>query len=211
MPVNTSGRRAKQSGRGRNGLKTARATPRTGPAHYDMKLDDTQIAKVREWIDQGLKVAEVQSRITNEFGVSLTYMEARFLLDDLRLRPKDPPPPPVAPAGSPSPLAGPAGAVPAPSAPSKLAPAAAAAPLKTVPADESALGGSVSVTVDQIARPGALVSGKVTFRDGQDAQWQLDQYGRLGVIPGKPGYKPSQADVIEFQAQLEGVMARMGY
>lgn len=176
-----------------------------------MKLDDTQIAKVREWIDQGLKVAEVQTKLSNEFGVSLTYMEARFLLDDLRLRPKDPPPPPAGTPAPASPLAPPPGGGPASSPAAPRATPGGPSPLKTVPADDAALGGSVSVTVDQIARPGALVSGKVTFRDGQDAQWQLDQYGRLGVIPGKPGYKPSQADVMEFQAQLESVMARMGY
>ncbi|MCC6234687.1 MAG: hypothetical protein IT580_18740 [Verrucomicrobiales bacterium] len=174
-----------------------------------MKLDDIQTAKVREWIDQGLKVAEVQTRLSAEFGLTLTYMEARFLLDDLRLRPKDPPPAPVAPptaltASGPNPAAAAASARPG-------AGPGPASSLKTVPADESALGGSVSVTVDQIARPGALVSGKVTFRDGHEAQWQLDQSGRLGVIPGKPGYKPSPADVAEFQAQLETVLMRLGY
>jgi hypothetical protein len=70
--------------------------------------------------------------------------------------------------------------------------------------------GHVSVTVDQLARPGAIVSGKVTFSDGQRADWYLDQNGRLGVVPGQQGYKPSAADVQQFQVALQSELARMG-
>ena len=178
----------------------------------DMKLDDAQMARVRQWIEQGMKVAEVQNRLAEEFGLRLTYMEARFLLDDLQLKPKDPPPAPkaaanvggssLASAGRETPgvgggsagggLAGPSGA-----------------PLKTTPM--GGVPGGVSVSVDSLARPGALVSGKVTFSDGQGADWQMDQYGRLGLAPKVPGYKPTQADLASFQAELEAAMARMGY
>ena len=64
--------------------------------------------------------------------------------------------------------------------------------------------------VDQIARPGAIVSGKVTFSDGQKAEWYLDQTGRLGVLPAQQGYKPSAADVQEFQMALQEQLQRMG-
>ncbi len=37
--------------------------------------------------------------------------------------------------------------------------------------------------VDTVARPGAMVSGSVTFSDGQKGHWYLDQMGRLGVAP----------------------------
>jgi hypothetical protein len=69
----------------------------------------------------------------------------------------------------------------------------------------------VSVTVDQLARPGAIVSGKVAFSDGQQADWHLDQTGRLGVAPRQQGYKPSAADVQQFQAALEKEISRMGF
>ena len=72
-------------------------------------------------------------------------------------------------------------------------------------------GGKVSVGVDQIARPGAIVSGKVTFSDGQTADWYLDQAGRLGVVPKQQGYKPSAADVQEFQLALQQEVAKLGY
>jgi len=163
-----------------------------------MKLDETQTQKVAAWIAAGAKLSEIQSRLASEFGIKLTYMEARFLVDDLKLTPHDPEPPkvvepPVAPA----------------------APAAAAKPLTTTPvppAEAAALpGGKVSVTVDQIARPGTVVSGKVTFSDGQTAEWYLDQTGRLGVVPKQTGYKPSAADVQDFQLALQQEVAKLGY
>jgi len=104
---------------------------------------------------------------------------------------------PVAPA--------PAGA-PAPEAAS----ASAAAPLEDAPLPPAG-GGKVSVTVDQITRPGSIVSGKVTFSDGQLAEWYLDQTGRLGVVPKQLGYKPSAADVQDFQLALQQEVAKLGY
>ena len=45
---------------------------------------------------QGAKLSEIQTRLASEFGLKLTYMEVRFLVDDLKLTPKDPEPPKVA-------------------------------------------------------------------------------------------------------------------
>jgi hypothetical protein len=69
----------------------------------------------------------------------------------------------------------------------------------------------VAVTVDQLTRPGAIISGKVAFSDGQQADWYLDQTGRLSVAPKQQGYKPSAADVQQFQAALQSEIARMGF
>ena len=159
-----------------------------------MKLDENQTQKVAAWIAAGAKLSEIQSRLAAEFGIKLTYMEARFLVDDLKLTPHDPEPPKVV---------------------EPPAPAAGANPLTTTPvppAEAAALpGGKVSVTVDQIARPGTVVSGKVTFSDGQTAEWYLDQTGRLGVVPKQTGYKPSAADVQDFQLALQQEVAKLGY
>ena len=65
--------------------------------------------------------------------------------------------------------------------------------------------------VDQVTRPGALVSGKVTFSDGKGADWYLDQMGRLGLVPKETGYKPSEADLMEFQAELQNELSRQGF
>jgi hypothetical protein len=65
--------------------------------------------------------------------------------------------------------------------------------------------------VDHLAKPGAIVSGQVTFSDGQTADWYLDQTGRLGVAPKVTGYKPTAADVQQFQAALQAELAKLGF
>jgi hypothetical protein len=158
-----------------------------------MNLDEAQRQRVNAWVLQGAKLSEIQNRLAEEFSLKLTYMEVRFLVDDLKLKLKDPEPPKV--------VAAPA------AAPSKLTAEKNPAPEGTLPAS----GGKVSVIVDQITKPGAIVSGKVTFSDGQTADWYLDQTGRLGVVPKQQGYKPSAADVQEFQIALQQEVAKLGY
>src|SRR5437899_13098571 len=113
-----------------------------------MHLDDAQRKKVAEWIAQGLKLSDIQSRLASELGVRMTYMDVRLLVDDLKLTPKD-----VAPskpiqttlsAGGASPVATtrPATAKPGPAVAKPAAPAGKPA--------------GVSVALDQIARPGAV-------------------------------------------------------
>jgi hypothetical protein len=153
-----------------------------------MNLDEAQKNKVSGWIREGLKLSEIQNRLLSEYGVKLTYMEVRLLVDDLKLVPKDPEP------------AKPAAAAPAPPG---LGPGV---PEPTMPPS----GRGVSVAVDQLARPGTLASGKVTFSDGQKAEWYLDQSGRLGLSPQQKGYRPPQGDVEEFQMTLEAELSRMG-
>jgi hypothetical protein len=154
-----------------------------------MNLDPAQRQKVAAWIADGAKLSEIQTRLAAELSLKLTYMEVRLLVDDLKLTPKDPEPPKVVEP-------------PAAKAPEPKAAAPAAAPAEPA--------GGVSVTVDKVTRPGAIVSGKVTFSDGQAADWYLDQMGRLGVAPKQPGYKPAAADVQQFQAALEKEITRMG-
>lgn len=160
-----------------------------------MNLNEAQRQQVAAWVADGLKLSEIQTRLAAELGVGLTYMEVRLLVDDLKLTPKDPEPPKPA-----TPVATPAASAKPPDALEEAAPA-------TPPG----AAGSVSVTVDKLARPGTLVSGKVTFSDGVTAEWYLDQTGRLGVIPKQQGYKPSAADVQQFQMALEGELAKLGF
>jgi hypothetical protein len=161
-----------------------------------MNLDERQRRKVAEWIEQGAKLSEIQTRISKEFSISMTYMDVRFLIDDLKLKPKDTQP-----------------AAPVAIAPAKQTAGSAPAKGTTPPLPTSAepAAGGVSVTVDQIARPGAVVSGKVKFSDGKGAAWLIDQMGRPGLIPDEQGYRPSQADIAEFQVQLQDELARMGF
>jgi hypothetical protein len=70
--------------------------------------------------------------------------------------------------------------------------------------------GIVSTTMDSLTLPGALVSGKVTFSDGETAVWMLDQTGRPGLDPDTEGYRPSQEDITEFQKQLRDLIQKSG-
>jgi hypothetical protein len=65
--------------------------------------------------------------------------------------------------------------------------------------------------LDQIARPGAVVSGKVTFSDGNKAEWYFDQMGRLGMVPQTPGYRPPTSDLQQFQSLLDKELSKMGF
>jgi hypothetical protein len=164
-----------------------------------MNLDEEQRKRVGEWIAQGLKLSEIQTRLASDLGLTMTYMEARLLVDDLKLTPKDPEPVKHVESVLTAPAAAPA---PAARQPGTAAPAPVQPPGATR---------KVSVSVDQLARPGALVSGKVTFSDGNTAAWQLDQSGRLGLFPQQPGYRPPAADVEEFQLALETELAKAGF
>jgi hypothetical protein len=167
-----------------------------------MNLDEAQRKQVAQWVASGHKLSEIQNRLDSELGIRLTYMDVRLLVDDLKLTPKDPEP--AKPLGTtlsahgpgPSPAAAQAGRS------ERSRPEAAKPPAGT---------GTISLSVDQLARSGALVSGKVTFSDGQPADWYLDQSGRFGLMPRQTGYRPSAADLQQLQMKLESELARMGF
>src|SRR4051812_13730274 len=100
-----------------------------------MNLDEAQRNKVAAWIAEGLKLSDIQNRLMAEMGIKMTYMDVRFLVDDLKLTPKDPEIKPTPPQASALTAATPGPAVDRPATP---APGAA----------------GVNVKVDQVARPG---------------------------------------------------------
>jgi hypothetical protein len=148
-----------------------------------MSLSEEQKASVANWVEAGEEMGAIQNRIKNEFGLTLTYMEVRFLLDDLKVVPKSEPEPEPDTKDEDSEV---------------LEPEPAPGP------------GRVSLTIDQITKPSALISGKVTFSDGQRAEWMLDQMGRLSLNPDTPGYRPAQDDVMAFQMELQSMARRQG-
>jgi hypothetical protein len=156
-----------------------------------MQIDEAQRKKVAAWVAEGLKLSEIQNRLIAELGLRMTYMEVRMLVDDLKLVPKDIEPPKTA-----SSLVNAGTAPKGPAAESPPAPANAP--------------GGVTVSVDQLARPGAMVSGKVTFSDGNKAEWYFDHSGRLALATQKQGYRPPPEDLQEFQAALDAELAKMG-
>ena len=165
-------------------------------------LSEEQKAAVEEWARNGAQLPDIQKRLIEEFELNVTYMDTRFLVLDLgvELRPEEK----DEPAGSPDPSgeavsAGPGGII-------DIEPAAADAGQDPAPSPSPA--GGVTVTTDELARPGALVSGQVTFSDGQRAVWLIDEMGRLGLDPDTPGYQPSQADAMAFETELRRLLER---
>ena len=53
-----------------------------------MKLTDEQVAAVAGWMQEGATLSEVQRRLEREFSFRITYMDLRFLIDDLDLEVK---------------------------------------------------------------------------------------------------------------------------
>lgn len=50
-----------------------------------MALDSTQKEALASWIREGVSLSDAQKRLESEFGVRMTYMDVRFLVDDLDL------------------------------------------------------------------------------------------------------------------------------
>lgn len=148
-----------------------------------MELTPEQKASVTDWVKSGMALSDIQKQLESEFGVRMTYMDVRFLVDDLNLELEDEGPEFDQPKVDDDLGAQPGG---------------------------SGTPGEVSVTLDKVARPDALVSGSVTFSDGVKSQWSLDQTGRLALHPSQPGYQPSQEDVQKFQQELQKAVESKG-
>ncbi|MCD8482677.1 MAG: hypothetical protein LR015_08450 [Verrucomicrobia bacterium] len=164
-----------------------------------MQLTQVQQSAVRQWIEAGKTLSEVQTLLRSEHGLSLTYMDVRFLVDDLALEIKSPAKPKADAKTTDL------------SAPAEAQEPAEDDVLDMDPVGEPASAGPVKVSLDRITRPGAVVSGQVTFSDGTSAQWSLDQMGRLGLSGTAPGYKPNQQDIIAFQQRLQELLSSSGY
>lgn len=167
-----------------------------------MSLDEAQKQHVAQWLADGAKLAEIQNRIADEFDISLTYMDVRFLVDDLGVQLKDPEPEPKPKAEEETTAE--------PNQPEELH---TQTPEDSDPSNEkleNQPSGSVSVSLDQITRPGSIISGKATFSDGKTAEWMIDQLGRLGLVPAEEGYKPSESDMMSFQMEIQKAIQGSG-
>lgn len=142
-----------------------------------MKLSPEQQLKIKEWIDGGASLSDVQKQLDSELGIRMTYMEVRFLIDDLNIELQKP-----------------------------------VVPEQKEEEEEEAelMPASVQVSLDRVTRPGSVISGTVTFSDGVNADWSLDQMGRLGFGCKIEGYNPPQEDMQDFQLQLRDLLSRKG-
>lgn len=196
-----------------------------------MPLTPEQKQTVGTWVAAGDNLSAIQKKLNEQFKVSMTYMDVRFLVDDLNLELKDPAPRVSADLSKAAPAQPKAPSAPAPHSASAdqwddaqdeggLPPDsfgeddAPAAGDETEAADAApAPAGNVVVSVDKINLiPGALASGTVTFSDGVTGKWIVDNYGRPGFTEiSQPGYRPSAADAQAFMQQLSGALSQQGF
>jgi hypothetical protein len=168
-----------------------------------MTLTPEQKISVSEWVAAGDNLYAVQKKLADQFKVSMTYMDVRFLVDDLNLQLKDP-----APKADASDVSKGAPAKPAPEKKGFIDKAKEKLGLgkdEGAPDDEAAVpAGGVSVTVDKVSlNPNAMASGTMTFPDGVTGRWIVDLQGRPGIVEvSKPGYRPSPADAQAFMQEL---------
>ena len=179
-----------------------------------MSLTPEQKQAVAAWVAAGDNLSAVQKKLSEQFKVSMTYRDVRFLVDDLGLELKN-----AAPKADASDLskASVPGGGPAHAGPPRGPADDAALPPDGLPEDEGvpaaapAGPGTFSLEVDRLMRPGTMVSGSVTFSDGVSGKWALDQQGRLMLETAQKGYQPSPADVQTFQRELQQQLQRQGY
>ena len=198
-----------------------------------MQITPEQEALVRAWAAEGATLSDIQTRLADECGVRLSYLDTRFLLLDLKVdlveKTKKEPPPPVAPAAAPDAAGGSGDASPdrwneaddaygaAPPLPGQeygepadvADPAGAPGEEPPPPADAAAPGAStLKVDLARIQRPGFAASGSVTCSDGVKGEWGIDNYGRLALaFPDNRGYRPSAADQQAFMQQLRSLLS----
>jgi hypothetical protein len=199
-----------------------------------MTLTPEQQQAVASWVSAGDNLSAIQKKLSEEFKVSMTYRDVRFLVDDLNLSLKDAAPKVDASDVSKAAAAAAPGAARPESgdrserkgffdkAKEKLG--LAKAEDEPLPEDEEpypeelkpappAGGGNVQVSVDKVTLlPGAVASGTVTFSDGVTGKWVIDQYGRPGFTEiSKPGYRPNGSDAQAFMQELTRALQQRGY
>jgi hypothetical protein len=144
---------------------------------------ETRDRFITEKLNEGLSLSEVQKLLGSELGIRLTYLELRLLAADLAVdwERQDPP-----------------------------APDPDSETVEAVLDDEPEGGdGTTRVTISKLVRPGASLSGDVTFASGARAEWYVDPYGRLGLNPEEGSGRPTQDDLREFQEELQRQLGGM--
>ncbi|MEI8088592.1 MAG: hypothetical protein WCG63_03270 [Opitutaceae bacterium] len=183
-----------------------------------MSLTPAQKTTVATWIADGANLSAVQKKLREEFKISMTYMDVRFLVDDLNLTLKDPAPKVDASDVTQAPAA------PAATAEQNLAAGDTDSASVDAEAPEAPIGdnaspaapggpSSVTVVVDAVTLiPGAIAGGTVTFSDGVTGKWIIDQQYRPGFTEiSQPGYRPSPADAQAFMQELGRAMQARGF
>lgn len=146
------------------------------------QLSPEHVQTIRGWAEEGLDLNAIQKKLHEDLGLKLTFMDARFLLQDLDIRIKQPEP-----------------------APREEEPQNAA------PAAPSSLLGKTRVSVDEVTPPHALMTGKVLFKSGAQGVWDIDRSGRINwdAVMGEPTADDLREFEAELQVAIRSRMGGM--
>ena len=142
--------------------------------------NDERKVIVRQLLQEGRTLSQIQDYLRKEKGDSIMYMELRMLLSeipDAKLPEKEfskpvlPPPAPTA-AGTP----------------------------------DGAPASKLSISMDQMPAPGSMISGYARFSSGAKAHWFVNETGQLGMEPELGTGKPTPADMQEFTTELRRML-----
>ena len=165
------------------------------------KLTEDQTSTIKQWAADGAQLNDIQKKIEGEMDLKITYMDVRFLVLDLEITIRDIEAEEAVKKAEEDALKG----------PDEIA-------LEVVEPDLSGITegdvdvlppatavNSVVVTVDSIAKPGLMASGRVTFSDGETGDWYIDEAG-LGINPDNDDCEPTRSDIESFQLELRRLM-----
>jgi hypothetical protein len=183
-----------------------------------MILSEEQINCVKNWVADGASISDVQKRLKDEFSIVMTYMDTRFLIDDLDAEL-------VSAPDTQEEIVSDISAEQSPIVDDNAMPNYDDAYPTESPTDaqpeeypqpeypeeaQSQTAPNVKVSVSPIQRPDCIVSGDVVFSDGSSAEWRIDRMGQLGIVPSNPSMNPPQEEIIEFQRQLQALLSQQG-
>lgn len=153
------------------------------------QFSEEQVATVQSWADDGDGLSDIQKKLSTEMDIKVTYMELRFLLDDLGVSLKE---------------------TPKPDPEEEEEPASESDLLSESDSNDVPTGDGVRISISSVQRPGALISGVATFAGGQQVEWWLDQMGQLGMNPKDEDFRPSQEQMMSFQRELQKTVQEKG-
>ena len=142
---------------------------------------------VGELLNEGLSLSDIQKQLQNDKNVKMTFLDLRLLASELE----------------------------------EIDWSKQKADIEAVKAEKKAEEdkkketekkadniGKTVVEVSRLKRPGAIANGTVEFASGANAEWVLDQTGRLAL--DKQTGEPTQEDVQEFQVELQKILSESG-
>jgi hypothetical protein len=129
---------------------------------------------VKEMLEKGLSLGEILKELDSRHGISMTFMELKFLASEIDYDW------------------------------SKPEPEAEESTEEENAEPENNNEGCTVVEVNRLARPGAVLHGSVQFASGAKGEWVLDQFGRLGFenLQGEPTPEDIEDFKLELQKSI---------